>query len=218
MADRSHGPRPRRHPREASEAARTTPGSGRPRESAPDPDRGRQPAGGRDQPGSVTVEWFQCVQTVSGEARGTHVFNLAAPRAAATLRRRVRTSVIRHRIFRLNLRLRETELRLERLAPTESAFAHGHLGPKGNLDKDERWRPQPVTAGPASAVRRAGAVPPADRRARHVGRSCSWHVPRFWFRGATARRAGPPLVGELMLHVACPQQAPFDAHVHRHHG
>src|SRR6185312_4237089 len=50
-------------------------------------------------------------------------FNLAAPRAAATLRRPVRTSVIRHRTFRLNLRLRETVLRLERLAPTESAFA-----------------------------------------------------------------------------------------------
>jgi hypothetical protein len=79
----------------------------------------------------VTVEWFQCVQTVSGEARGTHVFNLAAPRAAATLRRPVRTSVIRHRTFRLNLRLRETELRLERLAPTESAFANRRIGPKG---------------------------------------------------------------------------------------
>jgi hypothetical protein len=37
-------------------------------------------------------------------------------------------------------------------------------------------------------------------------------------RGATARSAGSALVGELMVHVACPQQAALDAHVQRHHG
>lgn len=76
----------------------------------------------------------------------------------------------------------------------------------------------PVIAGPASAVRRHGAVPPAGRQARHVGRSRSSHVPRFWRRGATARGAGSPLVRELMLHVASPQQAALDAQVQRHHG
>ena len=79
----------------------------------------------------------------------------------------------------------------------------------------QRWRTQPVIAGPASAVRRADAVPPAGRRARHVGRSRSSHVPRFWRRGAAARSAGSPLVAEIMLHVACPQQATGGAHVQR---
>jgi hypothetical protein len=41
--------------------------------------------------------------------------------------------VIRHRTFRLTLRLRETDLRPERLAPTESASAHRHIGLRGNL-------------------------------------------------------------------------------------
>ena len=82
----------------------------------------------------------------------------------------------------------------------------------------QRSRPQPVIGGSASPVRRAGAVPPAGKRARHVGQRRSSHVPRFWRRGATARSAGSPLIGELMLHVACPQQAAPDARVQRDHG
>lgn len=57
--------------------------------------------------------------------------------SCSQLRRLVRTSMIRHRTFRLNLRLRETELRLERLAPTESVFANSHIGLRLNLDKGE---------------------------------------------------------------------------------
>lgn len=87
-----------------------------------------------------------------------------------------------------------------------------------SLPPHQRSRPQPVIGGSASPVRRAGAVPPAGKRARHVGRWRSSHVPRFWRRGATARSAGSPLVGELILHVACPQQAAPDARVQRHHG
>ena len=87
-----------------------------------------------------------------------------------------------------------------------------------------RWRDRrgprrswPLSAGPASLARPAGAVPPAGRRARHVGRSRSSHVPRCCRRGATARSAGSPLVAALILHVACPQQVALDAHVQRRH-
>jgi hypothetical protein len=66
------------------------------------------------------------------------------------------------------------------------------------------WRrPQPVNAGSASAVQRAVEALPVDRRARHVGRSCSSRIPRFRRGGVTAGGAGSPIVGERTLNGLC---------------
>ena len=69
----------------------------------------------------------------------------------------------------------------------------------------------------ASYVAALNAEEAAARSWLHVGHPFI-DVPRFWRRGATARSAGSALVGELMLHVACPQQAALDARVELHHG